>query len=257
MVLKKKKSKVATLLFLLKNIKRRNFMVEILEQFKDEYEKFFLERFIYSSAELENFDTYDMQRKMLINLSESYQHLIEKMDFLTLTDILKVGNMVNRGSNLAAGFRKIEVTAGSKANFTPSMPNRIVLDLQELLYNYYFMWEGLDVYLKEAIFHIKFMRIHPFEDGNKRTGKLILTTNLCKQGYAPIIITKEDTDDYYHFINEYDYAGFAEFIKQRSELENNTMCGFYKSKNNISIYDKIDNNEIQNALAPQIKKKFL
>ena len=90
------------------------------------------------------------------------------------------------------------------------------------------MWEGIDPFLKEAMFHITYMRIHPFEDGNKRSAKLITTINLLKEGIPPVIITKEDTDEYYEFINNCDYNGFAEFLKQRSNLEDNTMIGFYK-----------------------------
>jgi len=224
---------------------------EELESFKEDYESFFIERFIYSSAELEDFYNANDKREMLIDLLEAYRILMSKRDMLTLGDILKVGNLVNKTHGISPGFRKIEVTAGEKADFVPAAPSAIPMKLNELLYFYYTNWSGLDVFLKEAIFHIKYMHIHPFEDGNKRSGKLILTTNLCKQGYTPIIITKEDTSEYYEFINSYDYEGFAEFLRQRSQLENNTMCGFYKSKNGIPVYEDIDFKLIQKILVPK------
>ena len=34
-----------------------------------------------------------------------------------------------------------------------------------------------DIYEREALFHIGLMRIHPFEDGNKRTAKIIMNAN--------------------------------------------------------------------------------
>lgn len=224
---------------------------EELESFKEDYESFFIERFIYSSAELEDFYNSNDKREMLLDLLEAYRILMSKSDMLTLGDILKVGNLVNKSHGISPGFRKIEVTAGEKADFIPAEPSTIPMKLNELLYFYYTSWSDLDVFLKEAIFHIKYMHIHPFEDGNKRSGKLILTTNLCKQGYPPIIITKEDISEYYAFINGYDYEGFAEFLRQRSQLENNTMCGFYKSKNGIPVYEDIDFKSIQKILVPK------
>ena len=97
------------------------------------------------------------------------------------------------------------------------------------------------------------MHIHPFEDGNKRSGKIILATNLCKQGYPPIIITKVDLDEYYGYINNYDYDGFADFLRQRSKVENNTMCGFYKSLHNMPVYEEIEPKKLQRLLKPKAK----
>ncbi len=227
---------------------------ESLEQFKEDYENFFIERFVYSSMEDGDYMGPKDKRELLINLLEAYRYLISKMDNLNLGDIIKVGNLANKNHGIAEGFRKIDVTPGEKAYFEPSNPNRIPTDLNELLYFYYNIWDELDVYLKEAMFNIKYMHIHPFEDGNKRSGKLILTTNLCKQGYPPVIITPEDTEIYYNFINNYDYEGFAEFLRQRSKLENNTMCGFYKSQNHISVYDDVDFKSLQKILVPNKKQ---
>lgn len=229
---------------------------ESLDRFKIAYENFFMERFVYSSMESEDYKGPNDKIKVLKQLLEAYRYLISKTDMLNLGDIIKVGNLVNFSHGISEGFRKVGVTAGHKANFEPSEPNRIPIELNEILYYYYNVWNELNVYLKEAMFHIKYMHIHPFEDGNKRSGKLILTTNLCKQGYPPVIITSEDVDEYYKFINNYDYDGFAEFLKQRSVLENNTMCGFYKSQNNIPAYTDVDFKKLQKVLIPNKKRSI-
>ena len=43
--------------------------------------------------------------------------------------------------------------------------------------------EDLTIYEREALFHIGLMRIHPFEDGNKRTAKIIMNANFFKKNY--------------------------------------------------------------------------
>ena len=83
--------------------------------------------------------------------------------------------------------------------------------LYALIDNYYNVWNLLDPFLREAMFHINFMRIHPFEDGNKRCAKIILASNLLKSFCAPIIITEEDTKEYYEFINNCDYEVFLKY----------------------------------------------
>lgn len=217
-----------------------------MKDFTQSYEEFYIERFIYSIAEVE---TYEDKKKIMQSVLEAYQYLLEVDGPLTLGNIKTVGNKVNStDENIPEGFRRIVVTPGDKANFTPVRPNLVPSSLSDLLYNYYYIWEGLDPFLKEAMFHIKYMRIHPFEDGNKRSGKLILTTNLCKAGLPPILITKEDTSAYYEFVSEEDYEGFAEFIRQRSHIENTTMCAFYKAYYDLSILDDVDGEEVQKSL---------
>ena len=56
---------------------------------------------------------------------------------------------------------------------------------------------------RAALFHLKFEGIHPFVDGNGRTGRLILNLMLMQAGYPPINVKYSDRKRYYEAFDEY------------------------------------------------------
>jgi Fic family protein len=51
-------------------------------------------------------------------------------------------------------------------------------------------------------FHWRFEKIHPFEDGNGRVGRIILNALLIELGYAPVIFFSENHSSYCNAINK-------------------------------------------------------
>ena len=212
---------------------------------KNKYISFFIERFVYSVTELEELENAEQRNLLMLNILEAFSYLLGNMNYLNIGDVIRTGNIINESYDVPQGLRRIGVTAGNKATFTPIHPSKIPSELNMLFYQYYNMWNELDPFLREAMFNVKYMRIHPLEDGNKRSGKLILASNMWKACIPPAIITKEDTDDYYDFLNSQDYEGFAEFLRQRSNLETNTLCGFYKILRGLTLTEDINSEEIK------------
>lgn len=78
---------------------------------------------------------------------------------------------------------------------------------------------------KIATFHIRFECIHPFIDGNGRTGRLLANLELMKLGYPPVDIKFADRKEYYDSLSEYDESNktdrfermFATYILERIE----------------------------------------
>jgi Fic family protein len=52
-----------------------------------------------------------------------------------------------------------------------------------------------------ARFHAEYETIHPFQDGNGRTGRIILFKECLKNGIIPFIVSDNKKADYYHALN--------------------------------------------------------
>lgn len=61
-----------------------------------------------------------------------------------------------------------------------------------------------NVLIAVAYFHAKFENIHPFADGNGRTGRLAMNYLLVLHGHPPIIIHEEDRKEYYNALEAWD-----------------------------------------------------
>ena len=61
----------------------------------------------------------------------------------------------------------------------------------------------MNVIERIARFHIEFEGIHPFIDGNGRTGRLIMNLDLIRNGYPPINVKFTDRKRYYEAFDSY------------------------------------------------------
>ena len=72
------------------------------------------------------------------------------------------------------------------------------------------------IFEREAKIHIIFERIHPFNDGNGRTGRILMNYNLLKQGIAPVLITNFMSRDYKKYINDFNVEELTKMLLSSS-----------------------------------------
>ena len=103
--------------------------------------------------------------------------LIKKNKILTNNDIIEIQSELEKNN---AGFRKVPGTALKNATtgeivYTPPQDYNTILDLMKNLEQYINdeSMSEFDILVKMAIIHYQFESIHPFYDGNGRTGRII------------------------------------------------------------------------------------
>lgn len=67
--------------------------------------------------------------------------------------------------------------------------------------------------LLAAEFHYKFIRIHPFDDGNGRTARILMNFILMQYAYPPVIVKTEDKQNYFAALRQADAGSITPFIE--------------------------------------------
>ena len=113
--------------------------------------------------------------------------------------ILKEGTMDSRKEWFNVGdYKKLANEAG---NMKTSSPKQTPKDMQKLMEWYNSLQK---VTIKEIIeFHARFEKIHPFQDGNGRVGRIIAFKECLKNNIIPFIILDRDKLYYYRGLKEY------------------------------------------------------
>jgi len=113
--------------------------------------------------------------------------------------ILKEGTMDSRKDWFNVGeYKKLANEAGTMPT---SSPKQTPKDMQKLMEWYNSLTE---VTIKDIIeFHARFEKIHPFQDGNGRVGRIIAFKECLKNNIIPFIILDKDKLFYYRGLKEY------------------------------------------------------
>lgn len=178
------------------------------------------------------------------------------------SEIIEINKRVNESNpNREVGYKRVNnVITGSTVDTMrkEEIPNQVA----ELIYKY----DNIDMEIKdpfeegisdeekyeriyaicykEAKFHIAFEHIHPFADGNGRTGRIIMCTNLIRQHIAPPLITDVMLKQYKKYIDDSDCEALAKMIMDSSSQTLSNWVARKRELEGITLEEIIESKKI-------------
>ena len=145
-----------------------------------------------------------------ILLKEPYEKEAETPEGQRVTRIISIGDYKTAPNN-------VRTSTGETYYFTP--PDQVKSAMGDLIDWYRANErEGEHPIIIAATFHYRFVRIHPFDDGNGRMARLLMNMILIKHGYTVSLIRHEDRDDYLGQLEQADKTeDLTEFIDYIAE----------------------------------------
>ena len=108
---------------------------------------------------------------------------------------MKAGVFEDFGKQLPVGEYKNRKNIVS--DIETVLPKDVPGKMRELIQEY----EGAPKNLEEIMkYHAAFEKIHPFQDGDGRVGRMLIYKECLRNGIMPLIIENERKIEYYHFL---------------------------------------------------------
>lgn len=163
-----------------------------------------------------------MFNKMLDTLEEPLtQELIKAFHYE-----LKSGVFEDRANGYAIGdYKKRPNMIGM---YTTVKPDEVAGEMEKLLAWYHTQKVDLSVL---AEFHGRYESIHPFQDGNGRTGRLILFRECLRNGIIPFVIEDANRHEYVEALKAYrenDCEKLVALFRKEQEVYCNKCSYFFE-----------------------------
>ena len=226
---------------------KMNILKTILEN--EEYLKDFITRSTYNSNAIEG---------NKLTLAETRELLYCDMNLKINADGRSINEAINHKRAMEYAFLNIHkyisnstieninniINGNIKKFFLPDCGEKVNINLFLNMEDYenfeknkrnYLMWDyfydGTNIFRRIAEKYFLFEKRHPFEDGNGRTGRILINYELIQNNIVPIVIEKENKKEYLKFLEEADFVGFGEWIKTLSNEEKKRLEYFELVKN--------------------------
>ncbi|MBI3032200.1 Fic family protein [Candidatus Woesearchaeota archaeon] len=222
------------------------------EKLKEDMFKDFKTEYIYNTNAIEGNSLTLQETNLLLNenitpkgkdLREIYDHINEKDTFdyiikekptINKEIIIDIHQRLVKNIDQRTGsFRKQNVRVFG-AEFTPTEAKYVEIDMNILLKWHEQHKRKLHPLILASIFHEKFEKIHPFYDGNGRTGRMLINLIILQNNLPPLVIKNKTRNEYYTALSE---GHKADLTKLEPEKYQKIVTFCYKAF--IDTYEKI------------------
>ena len=149
----------------------------------------------------------------LQNTEKVFFSILESNEDLSNEFIIKTHSGLMENIDMRKGYRTIDIRV-FRANFKSTPAPYVKTDMDLLLKWYGKNKSTLHPLVLATIFHHKFEKIHPFMDGNGRTGRMLMNYILIQNGYPPIVIHKKTRAEYLEALRDADKSDLTKASKE-------------------------------------------
>ena len=142
-----------------------------------------------------------------VNHFQCFDYMLDCADNILTEDIIKKFHAILKANtsdsrldwfNVGEYKQRPNMVGDSKT----TLPNMVKKDMQRLLFEYQ---QKENIIFEDIVeFHYNFEKIHPFQDGNGRIGRLIMFKECLKYNIVPFIIDEMHKLYYYRGLKEFD-----------------------------------------------------
>lgn len=161
------------------------------------------------------------------NTREAHELLFKNKIKITIKDIIKIHSILVKDTGIQFGFKKLPNYLVMR-NLKTTPPEKVEKEIKELISWYESNKNKVHPIRLAAEFHAKFEKIHPFEDGNGRTGRVLLNVILLENNYPPLIIRKTSRVAYFSSLEAFDKGYKDKLERFLLEKLKNTFNNFFK-----------------------------
>ncbi|MBT4376911.1 Fic family protein [archaeon] len=176
----------------------------------EEAKKFFEEGKTPANRELR--EIYDLR-----NTQKVFSWLIDEKKEITNKLIIEIHKKLLKDIDERIGYRINDIRV-FKSHFKASPGIYVSTDMEILLKWYDENKKKLHPFALASIFHHKFEKIHPFSDGNGRTGRMLMNYILIKSNYPPSVIYKKTRNEYLDALSSADKINLTETSEKYKTL---------------------------------------
>jgi Fic family protein len=170
-----------------------------------------------SMRDYEEMKAHNVGLKMMIEQAKDKERPLSESFIRGLNKIILVGDFW-KNANAKIGQYRYKIHAG----VYKTRPNSVITSTGELFeyaspeetpslmkdlikwYNEEEKNKKLSIAELTALFHYRYIRIHPFEDGNGRIARLLVNYILHRHGYPMIVVQTADRDNYLNVLAQCD-----------------------------------------------------
>jgi len=137
-----------------------------------------------------------------LNTREAMELVFRNKLRINKEGIIKLHKILTKNTGIPLGYKKLPNFILGR-NVKTALPENVEKEIDRLM-EWHHENKKIHPIQRASIFHGKFEKIHPFEDGNGRVGRLLINIMLLNHGYPPLIIRKTHRIAYFGCLEAFD-----------------------------------------------------